>query len=106
MEATEVYWIPLYQILEERGLEVCLVNARHFQNVPDGGTDVGDCQWLQQLHAVGLLRGSYRPARRRFARCDRCGDTGETWCRCSGACAAHAEGAGSDESADPSLLTT
>ena len=62
MEATGVYWIPLYQILEERGLEVCLVNARHFQNVPGRRTDVGDCQWLQQLHAVGLLRGSYRPA--------------------------------------------
>jgi transposase len=62
MEATGVYWIPLYQILEERGLEVCLVNARHFQNVPGRRTDVGDCPWLQQLHAVGLLRGSYRPA--------------------------------------------
>lgn len=61
MEATGVYWIPLYQILEDRGLEVCLVNARYFQNVPGRRTDVGDCQWLQHLHAVGLLRGSFRP---------------------------------------------
>lgn len=61
MEATSVYWIPLFQILEERDFEVCLVNARYFQNVPGKRTDVGDCQWLQHLHAVGLLRGSFRP---------------------------------------------
>ena len=56
-----VYWIPLFQILEARGLEVCLVNARHVKNVPGRRTDVSDCQWLQFLHAVGLLRASYRP---------------------------------------------
>ncbi len=61
MESTSVYWIPLFQILEARGLEVCLVNARHFQNVPGRKTDVSDCQWLQYLHSVGLLRGSFRP---------------------------------------------
>jgi transposase len=61
MESTGVYWIPLFQILEERGLEVCLVNARHVKNVPGRRTDVSDCQWLQFLHSVGLLKASYRP---------------------------------------------
>jgi transposase len=61
MESTGVYWIPLFQILEERGFEVCLVNARHVKNVPGRRTDVSDCQWLQFLHSVGLLRPSYRP---------------------------------------------
>ena len=62
MESTGVYWIPLFQILEAAGLEVCLVNARHCKNLPGRKTDVQDCQWLQYLHAVGLLRGSFRPA--------------------------------------------
>jgi transposase len=61
MESTSVYWIPLFQVLEERGFEVCLVNARHVKNVPGRRTDVSDCQWLQLLHSVGLLRASYRP---------------------------------------------
>ena len=61
MESTGVYWIPLFQILEARGFEVCLVNARYYQNVPGRRTDVSDCQWLQYLHAVGLLRSSFRP---------------------------------------------
>jgi transposase len=61
MEATGVYWIPAYQILEAAGLRVCLVNARYFQNVPGRKSDVSDCQWLQRLHSVGLLRGSFRP---------------------------------------------
>jgi len=46
MESTSVYWIPVYQILESRGLEVCLVNAQHVKNVPGRKTDVSDCQWL------------------------------------------------------------
>ena len=62
MESTVVYWIPLFQILEVRGFEVCLVNARYFQNVPGRRTDVSDCQWLRYLHSVGLLRPSFRPA--------------------------------------------
>jgi transposase len=62
MEATGVYWIPVYQILEASGFELCLVNARYFQNVPGRKTDVSDCQWLQRLHSAGLLRGSFRPA--------------------------------------------
>jgi transposase len=61
MESTGVYWIPIFQILEDRGFEVCLVNARHVKNVPGRKTDVSDCQWLQYLHSVGLLRGSFRP---------------------------------------------
>lgn len=61
MESTGVYWIPVFQILETRGFAVCLVNARHVKNVPGRKTDVLDCQWLQYLHSVGLLRGSFRP---------------------------------------------
>jgi len=61
MESTGVYWIPVFQILEAQGFEVCLVNARHVKNVPGRKTDVSDCQWLQYLHSVGLLRGSFRP---------------------------------------------
>ena len=56
-----MYWIPVYQILESRGLEVYLVNAQHVRNVPGRKTDVSDCQWLQYLHSVGLLRASFRP---------------------------------------------
>ena len=62
MESTGVYWIPLFQILEERGIKVCLVNAKHVKNVPGRKSDVRDCQWLQYLHAVGLLKPSFRPA--------------------------------------------
>ena len=62
MESTGVYWIPLFQMLEGRGLKVCLVNARHVKNVPGRKSDVSDCQWLQYLHAVGLLRASFRPS--------------------------------------------
>jgi transposase len=62
MEATGVYWIALFQLLEDAGLKVCLVNARHVKNVPGRKSDVRDCQWLQYLHSVGLLMGSFRPA--------------------------------------------
>src|ERR1700730_7270344 len=62
MQSTGVYWIPLYQILEARGLEVYLVNARYYKNVPGRKTDVCDAAWLQFLHAVGLVQGSFRPA--------------------------------------------
>lgn len=61
MESTSVFWVPLFQILEDRGFRVCLVNARHVKNVPGRKTDVSDCQWLQYLHSVGLLRASHRP---------------------------------------------
>ena len=62
MESTGVYWIPLYEILEERGFEVILVNARDVHNVRGRKSDVSDCEWLQELHSVGLLRPSFRPA--------------------------------------------
>lgn len=61
LESTGVYWIPIFELLETRGLEVCLVNARHLQRVPGRKSDVQDCQWLQQLHSLGLLRASFRP---------------------------------------------
>lgn len=62
MESTGVYWIPLYEILEGRGFDVVLVNARHVKHVPGRKSDVTDCEWLRELHSVGLLRGSFRPA--------------------------------------------
>ena len=61
MESTGVYWIPLYELLEARGIEVLLVNAHHVKGVPGRKSDILDCQWLQQLHTFGLLRGSFRP---------------------------------------------
>ena len=62
MESTGVYWIPVYEILEERGFEVVLVNARDVHNVRARKSDVSDCEWIQELHSVGLLRPSFRPA--------------------------------------------
>ena len=62
MESTGVYWIPVHQILEARGFQVVLVNARHVRSVPGRKSDVADCEWLRYLHSVGLLRGSFRPA--------------------------------------------
>lgn len=59
MEATGVYWMSLYEILENHGFQVTLVNPKHFKNVDAQKTDVKDCQWLQQLHAHGLLRKSH-----------------------------------------------
>jgi transposase len=61
MESTGVYWIPAYEILEQHGFEVILVNARYAKNVPGRKTDVSDASWLRQLHSYGLLRGSFRP---------------------------------------------
>ena len=61
MEATGVYWIPVFEILEARGFQVILVNARHVKNVPGRKSDVSDCEWLRDLHILGLLRGSFRP---------------------------------------------
>ncbi len=61
MESTGVYWIPLFEVLEERGFQVMLVDPRRMKNVPGRKTDVVDCQWLQQLHTYGLLSGALRP---------------------------------------------
>ena len=62
MEATGVYWMPIFEILETRGFHVILVNARHVKNLPGRKSDVSDCEWLRDLHILGLLRGSFRPA--------------------------------------------
>jgi transposase len=61
MQSTGVYWLPVYEILAERGLEVYLVNARHTKNLPGRKSDVQECQWLLQLHTFGLLNKSFRP---------------------------------------------
>ncbi len=61
MESTGVYWIPVFELLEARGLKLFLVNGRHVKHVPGRKSDVQDCQWLQKLHALGLLTGSFRP---------------------------------------------
>jgi transposase len=62
MESTGVYWLPVYEVLEAEGFEVVLVNGKHVRNVPGRKSDVKDCQWIQELHSYGLLRGSFRPA--------------------------------------------
>ena len=62
MESTGVYWVPLYEVLEERGFDVKLVDARKVKNVSGRKSDVMDCQWLQQLESYGLLQGAFRPA--------------------------------------------
>ena len=59
MEATGTYWMPLFEVLEKHGLNVTLINARHYKNVDGQKTDVKDCQWIQQLHAHGLLKPSH-----------------------------------------------
>ena len=61
MESTGVYWIPPYDVLEQHGVKPCLVNARGMKNVPGRRTDWHECQWLQFLHSVGLLRAAFRP---------------------------------------------
>ncbi|MBV8811962.1 MAG: transposase [Acidobacteriaceae bacterium] len=61
MESTSVYWIPLHQILETHGFAVFPVNVQYVRSLPERKTDVSDCQWIQHLHSVGLLRGSFRP---------------------------------------------
>lgn len=61
MEATGVYWLPVHEVLEEAGLEVCVVNGAHVKNVPGRKTDMADCQWLAYLHSLGLLRSGFVP---------------------------------------------
>jgi transposase len=61
MQSTGVYWIPLYEILEERGFKVHLVNARHTKNLPGRKSDVQESQWLLKLHTYGLLNNSFQP---------------------------------------------
>jgi transposase len=61
MESTGVFWVPIYELLEQRGIRCLLVNARHVKSVPGRKSDWKDAQWLQKLHSLGLLRGSFRP---------------------------------------------
>src|SRR5881628_1007859 len=61
MQSTGVYWMPVYEVLEQSGLEVYLVNARHTKNLPGRKSDVQECQWLLKLHTFGLLNNSFQP---------------------------------------------
>jgi transposase len=63
MESTGVYWVPVFEVLESAGLDVMVANARETRSVPRRKSDVNDAQWLQRLHACGLLRASFRPGR-------------------------------------------
>ena len=63
MESTGVYWVPVFEVLQGRGIEVVVANAREARAVPGRKSDVNDAQWLQRLHACGLLRASFRPGR-------------------------------------------
>jgi transposase len=61
MESTGVYWIPAYDVLEQHGIQPCLVNPRNMKNVPGKRTDFHECQWIQYLHSMGLLHSAFRP---------------------------------------------
>lgn len=61
MESTGVYWIPVYDVLEQHGIRPCLVNPRNMKNVPGKRTDFHECQWIQYLHSIGLLHSAFRP---------------------------------------------
>lgn len=63
MESTGVYWVPVFEVLESAGLDVMVANARETRSVPGRKSDINDAQWLQRLHACGLLRASFRPGR-------------------------------------------
>ena len=98
MESTGVYWIPVYEILEAHGLTVVLANARDCKAVPGRKSDVNDAQWLQRLHACGLLRAGTR--NRCVARLH--ADQRSTFGIRVGSHAAHAKGADADEPATAS----
>lgn len=61
MESTGVYWVPLFEVLEEAGLEVYVVNAAHARNLPARKTDMNDCQWLAELHSKQMLNAGFIP---------------------------------------------
>ena len=62
LQSTGVYWMPVFEVLEQHGLEVYLVNAHHTRNVPGRKSDVQECQWLLKLHTFGLLNNSFQPS--------------------------------------------
>lgn len=78
MESTGVYWIPVFELLVERGFEVKLVEPGRLKNVPGRKTDVLDCQWIQQLHTYGLLQGPSDPTMT-SACCARTCVNGQRW---------------------------
>jgi transposase len=61
LQSTGVYWMPVFEILQQRGMEVYLVNARHTKNLPGRKSDIEECQWLLKLHTFGLLNNSFQP---------------------------------------------
>jgi len=61
LESTGVYWIPLFEVLDNRGIEVILTDTRQLSRVPGRKTDAEDCQWIQLLHSCGLLQDCFRP---------------------------------------------
>jgi transposase len=61
LQSTGVYWIPVFEVLQQRGLEVYLVNARHTKNLPGRKSDIEECRWLLKLHTFGLLNNSFQP---------------------------------------------
>ena len=61
LQSTGVYWMPVFEVLEQHGLEVFLVNAQHTQNVPGRKSDIEECQWLLKLHTFGLWNNSFQP---------------------------------------------
>ena len=90
MESTDVYWIPLYELLQTRGIEVALANAWQLRHVPGRKSDLLYCPWLQLLHSCGLVRGSFRPGGRSRG-CGRCTGSSATSCAsaraaCNGCC--------------------
>ena len=77
LELTGVYWIALFEVLEERGFDVKLVDPHTVRQVPGRKTDVKDCQWLQVLHTDGLLRGAFHPEN------EVCMLRSDRWCTCN-----------------------
>ena len=78
MQSTGVYWMPVFEILQQRGMEVYLVNARHTKNLPGRKSDIVECQWLLKLHTFGLLKTVFNRAMR-CAPCGRCGGIEGDW---------------------------
>src|ERR1700680_1528738 len=97
LESTGVYWIPVFEVLEQRGLKVWLVDARQLKYVPGRKSDVQDCQWLQKLMSFGLVRAAWRPERRILRRARGGASARGALDRASQLGAAHAKGLGTDE---------
>jgi len=96
LESTGVYWIPVFEVLEQRGLKVWLVDARQMKYVPGRKSDVQDCQWLQKLMSLGFLRAAWRPDGDVCVLCGGPSTRGAAH-RAGELGAAHAEGTGANE---------